>query len=308
MLELLMTMGKVKPIPPDIYTWTKLDSGILPNLQYHSMVGHGEDIYFLGGLTNPNTANALFLRYNTNTKIWTKLNCPLSYRFNVGLVVRNSKIYVVGGNSPGSAYLNEVWSWTIGTDEWIRLANTPVIADVRSHVIHGDNIYAVGGYDGTKPVTTTSVYNITTNTWSNRSALPEGRYGGAAVILNNVLYYMFGKGVAINGNTGRRTIYALPLDNGVWTEVPGVISNGVADMASCQMGTKAYLFGGRISSTNNNDMFSFNGVKLSDGAKTIPWPSVGYNRVMLAHAGKLYLSGGYNGGALNDFWECTVTN
>lgn len=308
MLELLMSTGMQAKLLPEIYTWSKLDSGILPNLQYHAMVGHGEDIYFLGGRTNPNTTNALFLRYNTNTKIWTTLNCPLSYRFNVGLVVRNSKIYVVGGNSPNSVYLNEVWSWTIGTDEWIRLANTPVLADARSHVIQGDNIYAVGGYDGTKPVATTSVYSITTNTWSNISALPEGRYGGTVVILNNVLYYMFGRGVAINSDTVRRTIYALPLDNGVWTEVPGVRSNGFTDMASCRMGTKAYLFGGRISSTNNNDMFSFNGVKLSDGAKTIPWPSAGYNRAMLAHAGKLYVSGGYNGGTLNDFWECTVTS
>lgn len=306
MLELLMSTGMQIKIPPEIYTWSSLDSGILPKIQYHSMVGHGDDIYFFGGITNPNTANALFLRYNTNTKIWTKLSCPLSYRFNVGLVTQNNKIYVIGGTSPGSVYLNEVWSWTIDTNEWTRLANTSVLADARAYVNQGDNIYAVGGYDGSRPVTTTSVYSILNNTWTNIKALPEGRYGGGVVILNNVLYYMFGKGVAINSNTIRRSIYALPLDNDEWIEVPGVSSKGGSDFTSCVMGTKAYLFGGRIVSTNNNDMFSFNGMKLTDCIKTIPWPSVGYNRQMIALAGKLYMSGGYNGGTLNDFWECTI--
>jgi N-acetylneuraminic acid mutarotase len=134
------------------------------------------------------TCNPLFFRYNPATDGWTRLPPPFgstpdgSTHSPYGGGVIGGKFYVYTGDGWFSAYDPATNRWTAKPRMVGRWAAATAVL--------GGKLYVVGGNrrngDAVQTLDLTSVFNPTTNVWSQRARLPSPRAGiaGTTVKLN----------------------------------------------------------------------------------------------------------------------------
>jgi non-specific serine/threonine protein kinase len=124
--------------------------------------------------------------------------------------VCGNKFYVLGGLDYFMRSFDDLWMYDSHTNEWKKESSLPAPLNHAAVLSDDSLIYVIGGfgplgfrYRGVNvakytPQKAVFAYNPRLRTWTSLSALPEARGAGAAVYLNDTIYYAGGVGLDLN--------------------------------------------------------------------------------------------------------------
>lgn len=159
-------------------------------------------------------------------------------------VVLNGRIYTPGGF--GNGYLKEHESvfeaYNIATDSWERLADIP----------YPVNHHGLAEFDGMLylfPNNRLPVlrYNPETDSWTELNPMPESRWAGTAVTLNNHIYYIGGAG-------GSKALLRYDPNSDSW--------DTLADLRQAREHSQAVVFAGEIYALGGRWNSALNSVEI----------------------------------------------
>jgi N-acetylneuraminic acid mutarotase len=159
-------------------------------------------IYAIGGLDN-NTYLGVNEEYDPDTNSWTTKAPMPTARSGFAIAVYDRKIYVIGGTtgdstSSASGFTGKTEVYDPATNIWKTKASMPTPrADLSAGVVDG-KIYLIGGkkYIPSDPYYKESdaneVYDLATDSWSNKTAVPIATFGYASAVVDNKIYIIGG--------------------------------------------------------------------------------------------------------------------
>ncbi len=173
--------------------WKKLAS--LPEGYYSGeAVSLNNEIYFVTG-RNDTSRTSFFYKFNPQKNLWIKLADLPVPMMNLALAAVKGKIYAIGGD----LFLNVNYEYTPETNAWKLRSPMPT---GRQHIdcgVYGDDIYISGGLTSWKNISKkTEVFNVVTNTWTEKASIPSLRNNAAVVTLDSLIYVIGGAGTKEN--------------------------------------------------------------------------------------------------------------
>ena len=111
---------------------------------------------------------------------------------------------------------------------WVTKSSIPVADNSMATAAMGDNIYIAGGNIGTGPLSISYVYNVTTNTWTSVTSLPQGRYQGDGMCAINGKLYVPG---GWYGPLPQSTLYIYDTLTKIWStgaSMPALSGDGAS--------------------------------------------------------------------------------
>ncbi|MDP3700464.1 MAG: kelch repeat-containing protein [Hylemonella sp.] len=175
-------------------------------------VAAGGKMYVFGGLAPGWKSIGMVMEYDPASNAWTRKKDMPAYQHHVAVTEHNGKIYTFGGyklpdSGPATWIpLNTAWEYDPKNDSWRALAPVPQARGSANAVAMNGKIHLIGG--ATLPfemkdtkfhpnrnvsVGTHEVYDIASNSWSTRSALPTPRNHAAAGLANGKIYIVGGR-------------------------------------------------------------------------------------------------------------------
>ena len=158
-------------------------------------VSLNNEIYFVAGRNQTTRSVASFYKLNPKTNKWTKLADVPKPATNFALTAVNGKIYAIGGD----LFQDANREYNPKTDSWKLLKPMPT---ARQHIncgVYENEIYIAGGITSWKDITKKhEVYDVLTDTWSEKSAIPSLRNNATVVSLDTLMYVFGGAGTKDN--------------------------------------------------------------------------------------------------------------
>ncbi len=152
------------------------------------------EIYFVAG-RNDKAVTPYFYKFNPKTNQWVKLADIPEPAMNLALAAVNGKIYAIGGD----LFKNTNREYDPQTNSWRILEPMPTGRQHISAGVYGNNIYISGGLTSWKNITKKhEVYNVLSNTWSEKASIPSLRNNAAVVSLDSLIYVIGGAGTKDN--------------------------------------------------------------------------------------------------------------
>jgi DNA-binding CsgD family transcriptional regulator len=176
---------------------------------------------------------------NTTTLLrWQELAPMPGGRAGMATVVYENDIYLFAGQAQSGIIGNSL-KYTVNSDHWDAVTDKPTpVTDIQAALI-GEKIYIPGGWDGVKSVDKLEVFDPRSNTWEERSPLPEGRSGYGLATYEGRLFLFGGwDGVKANDNI---FVYDPPSDK--W-DILQSMPHAIAQLSAVAVDSKVYLFGG----------------------------------------------------------------
>ncbi len=169
--------------------WKQLAS--LPEGYYlGEAVSLNNEIYFVAGRTDLAKVS-YFYKFKPKTNEWIKLADIPNSTFNLALAAVNGKIYAIGGD----LFQDTNREYNPETDTWKIMEPMPT---GRQHIdcgIFGNEIFIMGGLTSWKNITKKhEVYDVLSNSWSEKAAIPSLRNNAAVVTLDSLIYVIGGAG------------------------------------------------------------------------------------------------------------------
>ena len=161
-------------------------------------------IYIAGGIEGghglPATAYNWFDEYDPVTGQWKVLPNAPRVRDHYHAVVKNGKMYLVGGRdtSDGSILsktISEIDVYDFNTGNWSTLSSTiPTPRGGTASILYRGEILVIGGESGNQELAyaTNEAFNPDSQTWRTLSSLNVGRHGTQATLLNDAVYIAAG--------------------------------------------------------------------------------------------------------------------
>lgn len=274
------------PINPDgtITTANWVTSGSIPATRaFGCLVTIGGTLYYLGG---QNATAGASSAYNTvyysdiggsgAPGTWnTASNALSTARSSASCATYNNRIYVSGGTTAAPAYQNTVLiSPSLPTggniaSAWSSSANTFTgTRSGHSTIAYGNNLYVIGGFDGTNYLMDVQYALINSNgtigTWKYGTPLPQAIRQADAFAANGFLYIFGGRSAATTctSNTYVAPINANPIISkvvqenpsaiGTWSQTSVAYSGNRYGVAAAYDSGRAYLIGGMCNGTLTN--------------------------------------------------------
>ena len=186
----------------------------------------GETGYLLGGDVGPDYINNLWSYNPTYNPRWGERNAYTAGKMKwMSSAVIETRVYVLGGLGAGSVEKDDFYVYRPVSNLWDNTLPTgpgPAYSRVGFSLNNNEVVYVGGMKDTAK--NEVWAYNVSANTWSQKTDFPTKQYGGIAVTIDNNAYVGLGKNTAGVGNT------QLWKSNGAlttWTpETPGSILSG----------------------------------------------------------------------------------
>lgn len=186
-------------------------------MQGLALVGHGGNLYRIGGLQARNDQDAdhdlwsldAFLRFNVANNEWETLPDLPEPRSSFDATVMDNTLYIAGGwtlkgHSEEESWLKTAYKFDLGQEdaEWIPIAEPPFERRAVATAVFDGKLFVVGGMSHQGgPLTSVDIYDPIQDEWESGPALPgdgiEG-FGTAAVVVNGELY-----ATTMNGNLHR---------------------------------------------------------------------------------------------------------
>ncbi|KAL0117209.1 hypothetical protein PUN28_010211 [Cardiocondyla obscurior] len=170
---------------------TRQWSSICPMSIQRSTVGVAvlnDKLYAVGGRDISSCLNTVEC-YDPHTNKWTPCAPMSKRRGGVGVGVVNGCLYALGGhdapaNNPNASRFDCVERYDPKTDTWTMVAPMSVPRDAVGVCVLGDQLVAVGGYDGQQYLTLVEAYDPHLNEWEHVAPLKAGRAGPCVVVKN----------------------------------------------------------------------------------------------------------------------------
>jgi N-acetylneuraminic acid mutarotase len=262
-------LSTAEAFDPASQTWTTGLPG-LHTARFGAVAATGPDgtLYVFGGVDPNGTYLSSVEAYKPGSPgaAWTFLLTPMPAAFSdaAAVVGPDGLLYLFGGRTSASTFVNTAYSYNFGTGQWNTLAplSTP-LAEATAAVGPDGRIYVFSGFLAPSVYTnlkTVRVYDPGTNTWGPATPLLAGQAGA----------------VALAGPDGR--IYVIGGSNffGRYPIVAEVYSVGTpVTVADAPLSTSAYLphiqagvpFNGVVGSFRDLDYFAV----ATDYTVTITW-------------------------------------
>lgn len=220
----------------DLNTGQWQNLGLAPlELHHVQPVVIGKRIYVMGAFTCCYPREELVGEihvFDTETGLWSvEGSLPDGrVRGSVGAVVREGKIYLLGGNTQGHDGGAVAWfdEYDPETGDWLALPDAPNARDHFSAVMVNDRLIAAAGRQtalpspAANPVLATDIYDFSTGQWTNAAEIPTARGGAVAVTHGQRLWVAGGE---INtSNAALDVVEAFDTTTGLWESWPSMIS------------------------------------------------------------------------------------
>ena len=172
-------------------------------------------VYIIGGSSGRNPINYFNTMqvYNISTNSW-EADIPMNglYRHAFTSEIYEDKLYMFSGNynAPGVSQPdnNDLNIYDFTKKTWSKGPSSSIVRHGLSSILHGDDIYLIGGrgqYQNRKEV---EIYNVKTNTWRTGTSAPVDLHWGHAVSVNGYIYCVLGE--RTNGVVSRYRLDPFP--------------------------------------------------------------------------------------------------
>ena len=202
---------------------------------------------------------------------------------NIGLIEGNGSFSSSGSNFP---------SWYVG-DEWIDAQGMPSSRYDSTSSVVGDKIYCICGLPNAS-ATLNECYDISTNTWSTKTAMFTKIQGLTSSVVDNKIYCM--GGIFINSGAYSNSNMTYDTESDSWEEKESM-PNNETNLTSQSINNKIYCIGGYdYSSTtqilSTNECYDY----LTDSwSNKTGMTTARYNLSSGIINDKIYCIGGHNG-------------
>lgn len=255
-----------------------------------ALVGFRDQLYAMGGET-PNGVTGSVDAYVPERNEWQpRSNLPRPLANIQGAVLKNL-IYVPGGTLADGRITHRVVRYDAIADAWGEGPPLPGPRAGYALVSTGENLYLIGGFDGTGVVAGVLVFDPASSTWRSGPPLPAPRAFAGAALLDNRIYVAGG----FDGNRPADTLFVLDLDAAApaWTAA-APMQTARSGLGLTTEGSGLYAFGG---GWNQALDFHERYDPFTNTWSTIASPSRGpWRHLGVATLGPmLHLAGGWNG-------------
>lgn len=235
--------------------WKK--ASLLPSYRYEFGAATENDrIHLIGGIFAPSvyTVTRRHEVFDVQTQKWRKL---ADYPFIIhhsGVTSDGEDIYVIGGNGLRITSYRYAHVYSPISNSWKRLPDMPTKRCALGLTYFNHKIYAVGGADNKKPLSTLEEYDIKKNIWKRLPDMPTAREHLFAVAA-------FGKVFAIGGYQNDRfhnvnTFESYDIEKKVWETLPPV-SAKISGFSACVYGTSIFTFGGEQGWAVSSEVYEY---------------------------------------------------
>ncbi len=199
-------------------SWQTSANSLLAAREFHTSVTANGYAYVIGGDNAGAQSTAYYAKLYSDgsTAAWattTPLSTGAAVRREADSVVANGYVYVIGGDSAGTAqstvYYNSLNAdGTLGAS-WASTTALPQIRRYETTVTANGYIYAIGGDNGSGVATNTVYYAAITaggliGSWfTNGTTLPAARWGQSTMLANGYVYALSG----YDGSNPQPTVY-----------------------------------------------------------------------------------------------------
>ena len=229
-------------------------------LHHFQPVAIGTDIYVLGALTGrvsyPDEESlADIYVFDTIESTWTVVGeVPEERRRgSTAAVLRDGKIYLLGGNTKGHNGGAVPWLdvYDPQSGEWNELADAPVARDHFAAVVINDKLVAAGGRQSdassgdvaANEVAATNVYDFSTDTWIQGADIPTLRAGIMVASAGNEL--LVAGGETPGNNLALATVEAYNVTENTWRSLQNMLE-GRHSGGSAVVGTTWHVVAGDL--------------------------------------------------------------
>lgn len=256
----------VERYSPDSRQWEDLGAAPL-ELHHMQAVAIGTDIYILGAFTccypNEELVPEIYV-FNTVSETWSVRGSQPSARLrgSAAAVVRDQKIYLLGGNTQGHDGGAVAWfdEYDPVNQQWTTLPDAPNARDHFPGVMVGDRLVAAGGRQtrlpnpSANPVLATDIFNFTTGQWYSGAPIPTGRAGVITVAYDD--HVIVAGGEINTSSDALDVVEAYDVSNDAWQSLPSMTvgrhggGGGVLDSRFYAMSGSTTIGGGPDSESN----------------------------------------------------------
>lgn len=282
--------------------WKQLAS--LPEGYYSGdAVSLNNEIYFVAG-RNDISKTPFFYKFNPKNNKWTKLANIPKPTINLALAAVKGKIYAIGGD----LFKDTNREYNPQTDTWRILEPMPT---ARQHIdcgVSGNDIFIMGGLTSWKNITKKNeAYNVLSNSWSEKVAIPSLRNNAAVVTLDSLIYVIGGAGTKDNIWGDILTVETYNVNSNKWVkknDLPILLFKPGAVVVNNEI----IVLGGQTMINGKEDcskkVFIYKS-KIDKWLETTPMPKKNVFFGCTTIENKIYVIGGTIGG--NPNWESYTT-
>lgn len=177
---------------------------------------------------------------------WRSLADMPTPRTEVAGAVSGERIYIAGGYAPGGATVDTVEVFDTQSGTWETGPALPVAVNHASATSVNDEIYVIGGYEGTGQGTAKG-FVFRGNTWEPIADMPESRGAAGAAAVDGRIYVA--GGVGPNGIA--RDMFVFDTNTNSWSRLPGPPTPR-EHLAVAAFENAVYVLGGRTGGIGTN--------------------------------------------------------
>ena len=239
----------------DTQQWDDLGAAPL-ELHHMQAVALSEKIYVFGAFTCcypiEELVEAIHV-FDTVTATWSVEGTqPLArLRGSAAAIVRDNKIYLVGGNSQGHDGGAVAWfdEYDPSTEQWRILPDAPNARDHFVAVLVDDQLVAAAGREtvlpnpSANPVLTTDIYDFTTGLWRSGAPIPTARAGVVSVGYDQ--HVIVAGGEINTSNDALDVVEAYDVASDTWQSLPSM-TVGRHGGGGAIIGSKFYVMSGSV--------------------------------------------------------------
>ncbi|QEH32431.1 N-acetylneuraminate epimerase [Aquisphaera giovannonii] len=259
-------------------------------LYYLAAAQSGGKIYIIGG--HADGALSTVRAYDPAAQtLSTVAPLPIPIDDHAATTGPDGTVYVLGGDSESTSYLNTAYAYDPATDTWTQVADLPTGRDYLSAATGPDGkIYAIGGYGSSGYTAEVDAYDPGTGTWTQVAPLPVATAYASATTGPDGRIYLIG-GYTSSGYTS--SMYAYDTATDTWTQVADLpIANAYLSAATASDGT-IYAIGGYDDDGYVAAVYSYD-VATDTWTQAASLADGNYSSGVATGAdGQVYLIGGY---------------
>ena len=296
----------------DITGWTT-GTALPGGLTYSQAIVTKNRVYLLGGNTASGGVSTVYtapINADGTLGTWTTSNSiPLACSGHSVIVTKN-RLYLLGGQTSSNSATSNIYTSVINADgtigNWVSSGNLPTNLAFFSSFISKNNIYIVGGWNGSTAVST--VYRASINTdgtlggWVSAPSLPAIVNNSQIAVTNNRVYLLGG----YNNTSTVSSVYTATINNegliSNWSVSSSLVTAAHASQIVCTR-NKLYLFGGYI--TGSGELSTVQTATINSDGTLNAWTTGTSLPVTISSSqaivvnNRIYLLSNWNNGGVN---------
>ncbi|MES1991223.1 MAG: kelch repeat-containing protein [Pseudomonadota bacterium] len=169
-------------------------------LEQFGIATDGKHIFVAGGYEtqgdgkNLGTESKNLWLYDVKTGSWSSGPDMPSDRIGLSLAYVDGKVYALGGKGNDAS---RIWAYDIADNAWsVVKSSNPAPRTDAAVIVVGNEIYVIGGREGSDPSARVDIFNPATGLWKQGPSLPSPREDHAAAIVGNQIHVSGGQSIS----------------------------------------------------------------------------------------------------------------